>query len=382
MLKSSRSLKAVYFLTLGAFVFLILSDYKRFVVWDQIVDHFKNDLGGISEEYLCKTKMEITLRTTNRLLKIDRITDEMLAHKCNEKEIKRLDDLEANEKSLVEVDNSFRLANLSHWVRFKIMSPLIVAATLTSVNIHTLFTILCVVGIFLISILLSSKEFTLHKGKFYLLATAIMGVSLSMNGRNLVSFFSLSLLVYAMSFKSTIAAKNRIVFLSTVALAMLFSNVSSGINLYILVFFAIWIYLNREILDGFSFKHFLLLTLIILVQSFWVAAGMLKNFSFYGGNILLSPFFMLKHGIGKYLFAPQALILIFILSVFYYKFRNQIQVKKKRVSFFQRTYLLGASLCLAAGLFGYSILSLTIIFSLLLATDLLFLDIANNDVKV
>jgi hypothetical protein len=363
MLKSANNLKAIFFLVLIAYATLILTGYKRYVVWDQIVDHYKDELNHISTDYYCKTKMEIALRSENKIIKLVQLSDEQLSQKCNTIGGSNIENSRFNE-------NDFNRTSHFHRVRLMIMKPIVETALLTGLNIHSLFTFVCIILIFAMSLLLSMKSFKLNFNKFRLFSAAMICVSIAMNGRNLFSFLGLSFLLYSMTIPTMNSSKNRLVFWTSVGLAMLFSNVSSGINTYILVFFIIWLWMNQKIFIPFGLVDYLLLTAILIGQSYWVLTGLFKNISFYGDNIFLSPFLMLNHGFGKHLFAPESLALALILGLFYYNYKEKIHSRRKNLNSFQLTYIMGSSLCLVAGLFGYSILSLSIVFSLLLGSDL------------
>lgn len=368
MLKSLNHLKATFFLILIIFVTLVSTGFKKFIVWDQIIDHYKMDLMAISDDYYCKSKTENALRSKNTVFKLARITDDELTLKCQFAAVNTI------KKTSFDEDDFNQTAHY-HRVRLLILKPIIRAATLTGLNVHSLFTWACVILIFAMAFLLSLKEFKLSMNKFWFFCAAIICISMGMNGRNLISFLGLSFIIYAMSFTSMESKKNRLIFLTSVAFAMLFSNVSSGVNTFILVFFIMWLWLNRKIFINFPLISAMLLAAILLGQLFWVLTGLSKNISFYGGDIFISPFLMLQHGVGKYLFSPESVIMAVILGLFYFKYKAPIHAQKKKLHLFQRTHILGSVLCLVAGLFGYSILSLSIIFSLLLASDLLPLSI-------
>lgn len=356
-------LRSIFIIFTLLFIAVLATNYKKFLVWNQIVDNYKEDLLSVSQNYYCEARHELNSRSVVNLLKLGYLKNDTPPVDC-----KGLLEEEALHENQIDkscqpiTDGSLSNTCLSHLIRVKILSPVINLAMHLKVSIHTVFTIFCFFVIFLIAALLSTDFLIFNARKFYLFSCFLMTVSLFMNGRNLLSYLSLSFLLFAMTFQSLNERKEKLYFISALFFAFLFSNVSSGVNLYIWLFFLIWSLNNLKLFKSLVWFEKFPLVLIFLMQLFWVLAGVSKNFLYYGGNLMTSPWLMLNHGLGKYIFSLYGVVSILILSVLFFLTRKKISQFGFDLWILTTPFFLGLILCLLTGLFGYSILSMALIY--------------------
>lgn len=345
---------------------LVLSGYKRFVVWPQITEDHYGLLSDFNDKFLCMTVSEQRARMNkDDILKLEKVDMSALVANC-------ADANQVVEPPQEEPDGPVitGISAYSHKIRTFLFTPIIWIGAYLNVSIHLLYT-LCCIGIIFLSGFLLSRLFTdkeESKTAFYAYVGFLSGISILMNGRILLAYLSVSILLWALFTRSKDLEdpKKVLPFSFWILLSFIFSNVSSGVNVIVLLIFVLHVLFNCKI-KKIPRNGWILILAVTAFQLFWVVAGVFKNIGYYyKGNILEAIVNMLSHGAGKFFKNKLALavsaVLVIPVGVVAYRCRH----------LFRNTLLMGFLLFLAGGLVGISVLTVTFIFIVTFTLKLIF----------
>lgn len=349
-------------LVVSVFAILVATGYKRFVVWPQITDHYRTMIYSQNPILLCTTIEEQKLRLSQKLMKLEKVNLNEIALKCGAETSGFAKEVIAKEE-----DDSFYglLTSISHNVRLGIFYPIITAGVLLNTNIHLIFSIVCILCILLTSYLLGQLfegANTRFAVKIYLLFFSFL--SLFMNGRILISFLSIAFLLWAIrALPFQVKSRARApIFVLSIFFSFILSNVSSGTNLIILALFLFYLLTELRFKNISTWTCFGIAAACIF-QFVWVIAGLAKNLKYYEGDLLGLPGRLFGHGVGqltKYSFAIPTLTILALIGAFLiYKYKRNLQ----------NILWMGLLMFTLGGLFGFSVLSGTLIFILTLGLE-------------
>jgi hypothetical protein len=357
-MKLLKSLQILSVLVVATFLVLVITDLKRFVVWSQITSHYQY-MYDDHPEVFCTFIIEQRFRTNNNFLKITKANmnqqDFEDCYKSVEAEKKARKEIEDNIKP-EDVTKWSVFAALSHKVRLSIFYPLVKVSSTYGINLHLVFTLFCLALIFMYSYILNLffKE-NRHK-TFFITLAGFTTLSLLMNGRMIIAFFSIGLLIWLMNYSDLYLKKFKNILIHCTILFLLFvlSNVSSGVNFVILFIYLGFAFIKlRKAPTNFVFWFFA--TACVAFQSIWVLSGVTKNLMFYG-NSPMGIINMLDHGAGKNINSPIGLAVLVILGVI------GVYMFKKLKHIILDVNNLGLIFFIIGGLYGYSVLACSIPF--------------------
>lgn len=349
---NSRFLKVISSIIFVLFVTLVLTGYKRFVVWPQITDYYTYILSTGNPHLYCETLVEQKMRLSSGLIKIEKIDSEKVNEACQKTNLKGSVGEDHPIGPIVEED----LAKFSHMIRIGLFYPIIEIALTFGLNVHLVFSIFCLLSIIFMSFILGRLfSNTWLAMQIYIVFFCLL--SLFMNGRMIMSYLSIAVLIWALNspsfdFRKT---KDLLLYLSSVFVAMALSNVSSGINVIVLILFLYHVVstLRHRSLPLWTWIS---ISLICLFQAIWAGVGLAKNIVYFGGNIFEAPLKMINHGLGqltKFSFALPILLLCLPLLAF-------LAIKFHK--YFHDNIGVGFLVFIAGGLFGLSVLSMALVF--------------------
>jgi hypothetical protein len=348
MLQIFKALSIVAFCIL---ITLLLTGQKRFTVWKQITDEYHEQLLSTDKVYLCRTYVEQNFYQKDFYhspAEINAFTADL--NKCSEEYVAPILTPDANPK----------LAEISHFIRLNLMKPVALSAAYFKLSMHTVFSVVCIIFLIIISYLHS--KLVKFNASFLLSLGAFSITFIPMNGRMIIGFlcFTFYLLICDLIERSKQEKlhinENLLIFYS--GLLLLLSHISTGVNFIVFVlFFILLLNLYKE---NFKIKTRVFLALFFIVQLFLSSVGVLKNYLYFDQQSSAPTLQLyLNHGISS-LFSVNTWLLVFLtililISVFY------IFTKNLHAKLYNQKYL-GFFMILLGGTFGLSVLASSIPF--------------------
>lgn len=346
-----KQLKLVCLLSFLVLIGLLLSGSKSFTVWKQVTDEFHQNLLKIDKTYLCKTYVEQNFYQAHAINSLEQVG--LLQH--------RLKECKTEFSEPVIVPDTYQdLTTISHFIRLKLMQPIVFASAYAGISMHAVFSILCIVILLTLSFLHSQMSDAKNNLGFYLSLGIFSLVSITMNGRMLFGFLSFSfylLLINLIQKKREIyTSREQNLLITYSVLMLLFSHISSGINfIAFILFVAALLQIYRSEKGKLMLRSHVLLILLFMTQLFLTLIGIVKNYlhfrEFNSNSIVLA---YLNHGINYFLNLPvYFLLLLFIvlsaLLLYIYYVRLYLHFKNLKV--------MGFLLVFAGGFLGLSVLT-------------------------
>lgn len=342
-------------LIVSVFVLMLTTGHKRFVVWPQITDHYVGMIHSASPVTLCTVLKEQELRLQSKILKVESLDQHEIYKNCVNSVASTNGSYVPPERSIAPQvnNNSFyrQLTTVSHKVRTSIFLPIVALSLALQINLHLLFSIVCCICLLVTCCILSrifiKENFELA---FCLFLCFFFSLSLFMNGRMIISFLSIALLIWATREKLSSTQ-----FIFVMLTSFILSNMSSGVNVIVFALFLWYIFTDLRF-KNLSKAMWIWITLISTFQFMWVFFGIAKNAMYYHGNPWALPVRILSHGAGKFLFQPAyaPLTILVVLGVVYIVYSN-----RKR---WHNILWSGLGLFVIGGLFGLSVLSGSLVF--------------------
>lgn len=321
--------KLVLGLSVFIFSFLLLSvvnGNKRFLVWSQVLNVWNID----SYENISNDKLkERIYRSPKKFFLIPPRAEDYRDISLPVKTINN------------ETDFQLKIAQIVHIPRKLIMWPIVNFANSLKIDIHSLFSWVCLFLLMGSSVLLALKNNILNKDLFLLNLGALTTLSLPMNGRLLLVFTGVSLFWYL---KNQYSKLSKISVSLLVFFALIFSSVSSGTFIVLHAVILSWALINwsntKAIEKLAIFSPFLISLPFLFI-------GIFKNLLYYGGGIE-SILLMLEHGLGRYFtnYIGIGIAVALLGGIFY--FRKYFKLTSKNLNF----WIIVISIF--AGMYGFS----------------------------
>lgn len=347
----AKFLKVSGLILVVGYSLLVITGYKRFVVWPQITDYYYDAAIEKSPQWFCETILEQQFRlNSKKLVKVENINLKEIADTCQSESSIAKNPYPSGES----LEGS--LSTITHKIRVTIFYPLVKAGLIFNLNLHFLFSIVCLLSLVIMAALLSRLFVGSTNSAYYIYLVFFCLLSLFMNGRMIISYLSISILIWTMcsrdfSFQTN---KNIFLYLGSIFTALTLSTVSSGISFVVLALFIYDVVVSSKF---FRLPLYGRIGIILITgaQCFWVTMGVAKNILYYGGN-MEAPIKMMNHGVGTLLHSPLRLILVamglIFISLAIYKYRQYLN----------NILWVGFLFFMAGGIFGFSVLSGALVF--------------------